>query len=65
MEGLTRGISAMVDLKAQDAKQQVAVGRRLLDPGERRAGMLGDAHSTNCENATSSSTRTTRPTSCI
>jgi NitT/TauT family transport system substrate-binding protein len=50
MEGLTRGIfSAMVALKAQEGKQQVA---RLMATGysipEADAlGMLGDAHSTN------------------
>jgi hypothetical protein len=47
---MTRGIfDAMIDLKAQDAKQQrgQADGRRLLDPESDALGMLGDAHSTN------------------
>ena len=50
MEGLTRGIfSAMVDLKAQDAKQQVAklMATGYSIPEADALGMLGDAHSTN------------------
>ena len=50
MEGLTRGIfSAMVDLKAQDAKQKVAklMATGYSIPEADALGMLGDAHSTN------------------
>jgi NitT/TauT family transport system substrate-binding protein len=50
IEGITRGIfDAMIDLKAQDAKQKVAklmaVGYSI--PESDALGMLGDAHSTN------------------
>src|SRR5499426_3815200 len=50
MEGLTRGIfDAMVDLKAQDAKQKVAslMATGYSIPESDALGMLGDAHSTN------------------
>ena len=50
VEGLTRGIfDAMVDLKAQDAKQKVAklMGAGYSIPESDALGMLGDAHSTN------------------
>ncbi len=50
MEGLTRGIfDAMVDLKAQDAKQTVAklMATGYSIPESDALGMLGDAHSTN------------------
>ena len=50
MEGLTRGIfDAMVDLKAQDAKQRVAklMAAGYSIPESDALGMLGDAHSTN------------------
>ena len=50
MEGLTRGIfDAMVDLKAQDAKQKVAklMAAGYSIPESDALGMLGDAHSTN------------------
>jgi NitT/TauT family transport system substrate-binding protein len=50
VEGLTRGIfDAMIDLKAQDAKQKVAklmaTGYSIPEPDA--LGMLGDAHSAN------------------
>jgi NitT/TauT family transport system substrate-binding protein len=50
MEGLTRGIfDAMIDLKAQDAKQRVAklMATGYSIPESDALGMLGDAHSTN------------------
>ena len=50
MEGLTRGIfDAMIDLKAQDAKQKVAklMAAGYSIPESDALGMLGDAHSTN------------------
>src|SRR5438067_9477123 len=50
MEGLTRGIfDAMVDLKAQDARQKVAklMAAGYSIPESDALGMLGDAHSTN------------------
>jgi NitT/TauT family transport system substrate-binding protein len=50
VEGLTRGIfDAMVDLKAQDAKQKVAklMATGYSIPESDALGMLGDAHSTN------------------
>ena len=50
MEGLTRGIfDAMVDLKAQDAKQAAAklMATGYSIPESDALGMLGDAHSTN------------------
>src|SRR5215218_9888222 len=50
VEGLTRGIfDAMVDLKAQDAKQKVAklMAAGYSIPESDTLGMLGDAHSTN------------------
>jgi ABC-type nitrate/sulfonate/bicarbonate transport system substrate-binding protein len=50
MEGLTRGIfDAMVELKAQDAKQKVAklMATGYSIPESDALGMLGDAHSTN------------------
>src|SRR5216684_127142 len=50
MEGITRGIfDAMVDLKAQDAKQKVAklMATGYSIPESDALGMLGDAHSTN------------------
>jgi NitT/TauT family transport system substrate-binding protein len=50
VEGLTRGIfDAMVDLKAQDAKQKVAklMAAGYSIPESDALGMLGDAHSTN------------------
>ena len=50
IEGLTRGIfDAMVDLKAQDAKQKVAklMAAGYSIPESDALGMLGDAHSTN------------------
>jgi NitT/TauT family transport system substrate-binding protein len=50
MEGLVRGIfDAMVDLKAQDAKQKVAklMATGYSVPESDALGMLGDAHSTN------------------
>jgi len=50
MEGITRGIfDAMVDLKAQDAKQKVAklMAAGYSIPESDALGMLGDAHSTN------------------
>jgi len=50
MEGLTRGIfDAMIDLKAQDAKQRVAklMAAGYSIPESDALGMLGDAHSTN------------------
>src|SRR3989442_5663927 len=50
MEGLTRGIfDAMIDLKAQDAKQKVAklLATGYSIPESDALGMLGDAHSTN------------------
>jgi NitT/TauT family transport system substrate-binding protein len=50
MEGLVRGIfDAMVDLKAQDAKQKVAklMATGYSIPESDALGMLGDAHSTN------------------
>jgi NitT/TauT family transport system substrate-binding protein len=50
MEGLVRGIfDAMVDLKAQDNKQQVAklMAAGYSIPESDALGMLGDAHSTN------------------
>jgi outer membrane protein OmpA-like peptidoglycan-associated protein len=50
MEGLTRGIfDAMVDLKAQDARQRVAklMAAGYSIPESDALGMLGDAHSTN------------------
>jgi NitT/TauT family transport system substrate-binding protein len=50
MEGLTRGMfDAMVDLKAQDAKQKVAklMAAGYSIPESDALGMLGDAHSTN------------------
>jgi len=50
MEGIVRGIfDAMVDLKAQDAKQKVAklMASGYSIPESDALGMLGDAHSTN------------------
>jgi hypothetical protein len=50
VEGITRGIfDAMVDLKAQDAKQKVAklMAAGYSIPESDALGMLGDAHSTN------------------
>jgi NitT/TauT family transport system substrate-binding protein len=50
LEGLTRGIfDAMMDLKAQDAKQKVAklMSTGYSIPESDALGMLGDAHSTN------------------
>jgi len=50
MEGLARGIfDAMIDLKAQDAKQRVAklMATGYSIPESDALGMLGDAHSTN------------------
>ena len=50
MEGIARGIfDAMVDLKAQDAKQKVAklMAAGYSIPASDALGMLGDAHSTN------------------
>jgi len=50
MEGITRGIfDAMIDLKAQDAKQKVAklMAAGYSIPEGDALGMLGDAHSTN------------------
>ena len=50
MEGITRGIfDAMVDLKAQDAKQKVAklMATGYSIPESDALGMLGDAHSAN------------------
>jgi NitT/TauT family transport system substrate-binding protein len=50
MEGIARGIfDAMVDLKAQDAKQRVAklMAAGYSIPESDALGMLGDAHSTN------------------
>jgi NitT/TauT family transport system substrate-binding protein len=50
MEGLVRGMfDAMVDLKAQDAKQKVAklMASGYSIPETDALGMLGDAHSTN------------------
>ncbi|HEY1303381.1 MAG TPA: phosphate ABC transporter substrate-binding/OmpA family protein [Vicinamibacterales bacterium] len=50
IEGLTRGIfDAMIDLKAQDAKQKVAklMATGYSIPESDALGMLGDAHSTN------------------
>jgi NitT/TauT family transport system substrate-binding protein len=50
MEGITRGIfDAMVDLKAQEAKQKVAklMAAGYSIPESDALGMLGDAHSTN------------------
>ncbi len=50
MEGLVRGMfDAMVDLKAQDAKQKVAklMATGYSIPETDALGMLGDAHSTN------------------
>ena len=50
MEGITRGIfDAMIDLKAQDAKQKVAklMAAGYSIPESDALGMLGDAHSTN------------------
>ena len=50
VEGLTRGIfDAMVDLKAQDAKQKVAklMAAGYSIPESDALGMLGDAHSAN------------------
>jgi NitT/TauT family transport system substrate-binding protein len=50
MEGLVRGIfDAMLDLKAQDAKQRVAklMAAGYSIPESDALGMLGDAHSTN------------------
>jgi NitT/TauT family transport system substrate-binding protein len=50
MEGLVRGMfDAMVDLKAQDAKQKVAklMAAGYSIPETDALGMLGDAHSTN------------------
>ena len=50
MEGLVRGIfDAMVELKAQDAKQRVAklMATGYSIPESDALGMLGDAHSTN------------------
>jgi NitT/TauT family transport system substrate-binding protein len=50
MEGITRGVfDAMVDLKAQDAKQRVAklMAAGYSIPESDALGMLGDAHSTN------------------
>jgi NitT/TauT family transport system substrate-binding protein len=50
MEGLVRGIfDAMVDLKAQDAKQKAAklMAAGYSIPESDALGMLGDAHSTN------------------
>ena len=50
VEGLTRGIfDAMVDLKAQDARQKVAklMAAGYSIPESDALGMLGDAHSTN------------------
>src|SRR5438128_8750663 len=50
MEGLARGIfDAMIDLKAQDAKQKVAklLATGYSIPETDALGMLGDAHSTN------------------
>jgi NitT/TauT family transport system substrate-binding protein len=50
MEGITRGIfDAMVDLKAQDAKQKVAklMATGYSIPETDALGMLGDAHSAN------------------
>jgi outer membrane protein OmpA-like peptidoglycan-associated protein len=50
MEGITRGIfDAMMDLKAQDAKQKVAklMAAGYSIPESDALGMLGDAHSTN------------------
>jgi NitT/TauT family transport system substrate-binding protein len=50
MEGLARGIfDAMVDLKAQEAKQKVAklMATGYSVPESDALGMLGDAHSTN------------------
>jgi NitT/TauT family transport system substrate-binding protein len=50
MEGIVRGIfDAMVDLKAQDAKQKVAklMATGYSIPESDALGMLGDAHSTN------------------
>jgi NitT/TauT family transport system substrate-binding protein len=50
VEGITRGIfDAMIDLKAQDAKQKVAklMAAGYSIPESDTLGMLGDAHSTN------------------
>ena len=50
MEGITRGIfDAMIDLKAQDAKQKVAklMATGYSIPETDALGMLGDAHSAN------------------
>ncbi len=50
MEGITRGIfDAMVDLKAQDARQKAAklMAAGYSIPESDALGMLGDAHSTN------------------
>jgi NitT/TauT family transport system substrate-binding protein len=50
MEGITRGIfDAMIDLKAQEAKQKVAklMAAGYSIPESDALGMLGDAHSTN------------------
>jgi NitT/TauT family transport system substrate-binding protein len=50
VEGITRGIfDAMIDLKAQDAKQRVAklMAAGYSIPESDTLGMLGDAHSTN------------------
>src|SRR4249919_3821675 len=50
MEGIVRGIfDAMIDLKAQDAKQRVAklMAAGYSIPESDALGMLGDAHSTN------------------
>jgi len=50
VEGITRGIfDAMIDLKAQDAKQKVAklMAAGYSIPESDALGMLGDAHSTN------------------
>lgn len=50
VEGITRGIfDAMIDLKAQDAKQRVAklMAAGYSIPETDTLGMLGDAHSTN------------------
>src|SRR6266545_7582004 len=50
LEGLSRGIfDAMIDLKAQDAKQKVAklMATGYSIPESDALGMLGDAHSTN------------------
>ena len=50
VEGITRGVfDAMIDLKAQDAKQRVAklMASGYSIPETDTLGMLGDAHSTN------------------